>query len=146
MLTNFTSLSPTATLGEVSRLILAGSQQDFPVVENGRVVGMLLGEDIFAAIRTHPADTAVELVMRTDFDTLEEGEMLDEALGQLRSEHGLTVPVTRKGIISGLLTAENLNELHLLNSASQIGSDYRHYAIRFSIKSNRHTRNAPSHS
>jgi CBS domain-containing protein len=146
MLTNFTSLSPTATLGEVSRLILAGSQQDFPVVENGRVVGMLLGEDIFAAIRTHPADTPVEVVMRTDFDTLEEGEMLDEALGQLRSQHGMTVPVTRKGIISGLLTAENLNELHLLKSASPIGSDYRHYTIRFSIKSNFQTRNAASHS
>jgi hypothetical protein len=81
-----------------------------------------------------------------DFDTLEEGEMLDEALGQLRSEHGLTVPVTRKGVISGLLTAENLNELHLLKSVSPIGSSYRHYTIRFSIKSNFHTRNAASHS
>jgi Zn-dependent protease len=146
MLTDFMSLTPTATLGDVSRLILAGSQQDFPVVENGRVVGMLLSEDIFAAIKVHPADTSVEQVMRTEFDTLEEGEMLDEALGQLRHEEGLTVPVMRKGVISGLLTAENLSELHLLRSATSEHHGYSHYTIRFSIKPNINPRNAASHS
>lgn len=146
MLTDFMSLAPTATLGDVSRLILAGSQQDFPVVENGRVVGMLLSEGIFAAIKEHPADTSVEVVMRTDFDTLEEGEMLDEALGQLRHEQGLTAPVMRKGVISGLLTAENLSELHLLRSATSAHHGYSHYTIRFSVKPNLHPRNAASHS
>jgi predicted transcriptional regulator len=146
MLTDFMSLTPTATLGDVSRLILAGSQQDFPVVENGRVVGMLLSEDIFAAIKVHPANTPVDSVMRTDFDTLEEGEMLDDALSELRHEHGLTVPVMRKGVIAGLLTAENLSELHLLRSATSEHHGYSHYTIRFSIKPNLHPRNAASHS
>ena len=39
MQTDFETLSPSDRLDRVVRLILAGSQQDFPVVENGRLSG-----------------------------------------------------------------------------------------------------------
>ena len=41
MLTHFRTLSPTNTLGDAVDLLLTGSQQDFPVVANGRVEGIL---------------------------------------------------------------------------------------------------------
>jgi Zn-dependent protease len=41
MLTDFKVLAPENTLGDATRLILAGSQQDFPVLSNGQFGGML---------------------------------------------------------------------------------------------------------
>jgi len=41
MLTDFYTLNSTDTLGHAVQLILAGSQQDFPVLENSHVVGVL---------------------------------------------------------------------------------------------------------
>ena len=145
MLTDFMSLTPDATFADASRLILAGSQKDFPVVEDGRVVGLLMRDDLFKAIDSRPHDRPVDEIMRTDFDTVEEGERLDEAMRHLRDELGLTVPVLRKGVLSGLLTGENLGELHILRAASKrYGFD--HFAIRFSIRPNINPRNAVSHS
>lgn len=141
MLTDFMSLTPDATLGDASRLILAGSQKDFPVVLEGRVVGLLMRDDLFAAIESYPVGTPVEAIMRTDFDTLEEGEMLDAAMLELRHELGMTVPVLRKGILTGLLTAENLGELHILRAASR-HQGFAHFTMRFSIKPTLNPRNA----
>src|SRR5512147_2883084 len=45
MLTKFETLLPTDTLARVVSLILSGSQQDFPVVEDGHVVGVLTRDD-----------------------------------------------------------------------------------------------------
>ena len=39
MLTHFCTLTPASTLGEAVDFLLTGSQQDFPVVANGRVEG-----------------------------------------------------------------------------------------------------------
>ena len=50
MLTDFQTLSPTETVAEAARLLLAGSQQDFPVVENGRVVGVLTHVRLFGSL------------------------------------------------------------------------------------------------
>lgn len=147
MLTDYKSLRPEATLGDAACLILAGSQKDFPVVKDCRVVGLLMRDDLFAAIERHPSDLPVEHVMRTDFDTCEEGEMLDDAIRQLRHQHGLTVPVLNRGMLTGMLTAENLKELHVLRTAS-LRHGFRHFSFRIPtvLKTKFNTRNAPSHS
>ncbi len=41
MVTDFQTLEPSATLARAVELTLQGSQQDYPVVEAERVVGML---------------------------------------------------------------------------------------------------------
>ena len=41
MLTDFRALSPQDSLADATKLLLAGSQTDFPVVDGGRVVGIL---------------------------------------------------------------------------------------------------------
>jgi Zn-dependent protease len=49
MLTDFHTLQPLESLDRAAALILAGSQQDFPVVDGGRVAGILTRVDLFAA-------------------------------------------------------------------------------------------------
>ncbi|HOW66208.1 MAG TPA: site-2 protease family protein, partial [Verrucomicrobiota bacterium] len=58
MLTDFKTLSPGQTLADATRLLLDGSQQDFPVVESGSVVGILAHRELFLALREQ-GDTAM---------------------------------------------------------------------------------------
>jgi CBS domain-containing protein len=139
MLTHFVSLPPGASLGDVSRLMLAGSQEDFPVVESDRVAGMLPREVFFAAIRTHSPDTLIGEVMIRDVRTLEAGEMLDEALAALSAETGMAIPVVRKGRIVGLLTAGNIQELYLLRSSEAARNGYEPCTLRFPLTSSLHS-------
>jgi Zn-dependent protease/CBS domain-containing protein len=112
----------SATLREMTRILLAESQQDFPVVEDGRVVGMLVHSEILAALGRHPLDTPVTAIMRTAFDTVEESCPLDEALTHLRHEGGCAIPVMAQGRLTGLLTAENLTEYSVIRDAIRSSS------------------------
>jgi Zn-dependent protease/CBS domain-containing protein len=118
-LANFATVPASATLRDVARIMLAESQQDFPVVENRRLVGMVFHAEILAALKHHPLDTPVTAIMRTEFDTVEENSPLDELSTHLRHEDGHAIPVMGGGRLAGLLTAENLTEYSVIREASR---------------------------
>lgn len=117
MLTEFHSLESRETLGNVSRLLLAGSQQDFPVVEQGVVQGVVLRADLFQALGRSGVETQVGSIMRRDFVTVDANEPLENALAQAQAEKGLVMPVLNQGRLIGLLTAENVGEFYMIRSA-----------------------------
>ena len=116
MLTNFRTLSAHNTLGDAARLLIEGSQQDFPVLDGERVVGVLTHARLFEVLRERGEWTPVAEVMECDFRILRPDEPLDGALFQ--AVPGSTVmPVARHGRLVGLLTAENIGELLMIRSA-----------------------------
>jgi Zn-dependent protease len=117
MLTDFRTLCPPDTLATATRLVLAGSQQDFPVVERGRIVGLLLHADLFRALQERGDGATVASVMVTDFDTVSPDEGLEAALARARPEKSRTLPVINDGALVGLLTAENVGELFMIRAA-----------------------------
>lgn len=117
MLTDFKVLAPEHTLGDATRLILAGSQQDFPVLSHGQVVGMLGHLELFAALRERAETTTVGAVMRRDFARLSPNDRLEAALAAANVEKGLTMPVQVDDRLVGLLTAENLGEFLMIRAA-----------------------------
>ncbi len=117
MLTDFRSLAPGDSLGTAATALLAGSQPDFPVVEDGRLVGLLPRQDLFHALRAHSPARAVETVMQRDFLVLEARESLEDALRRMQPERGLVMPVMSQGRLVGLLTAENIGEFFALRTA-----------------------------
>ncbi len=50
MLTHYRTLTPASRLQEAVDLVLTGSQQDFRVVRDGLVEGMLTRSDLVAAL------------------------------------------------------------------------------------------------
>ena len=118
MMTDFRTLRPGDSLQRAIELILATPQQDFPVVEDARVIGILPSRELMVALQQRGPETLVEDVMRRDFLALEANEMLDAALARIHAaECCLTAPVIHRDALVGLLTAENVSEFLLIVSA-----------------------------
>ena len=116
MLTDFRTLSPRDNLADAARLLIEGSQQDFPVTESGVVVGVLTHRRLLEMLQERGEWTYVGDVMERDFQLLSPDEPLDRVLGQCLP--GATaIPVVRHNRIVGLLTAENVGELMMIQTA-----------------------------
>ena len=116
MLTHFRTVAPQDSLDHAVELILSGSQQDFPVVEAGRVIGVLSRTDLFAALARHTANT-VEQIMRRDFQIVDSHEMLEDSFRMLQGSACQTLPVLHGGQLVGLVTADNLGEFLMIQAA-----------------------------
>jgi len=116
MITNFQTLSPADKLDRPVELILAGSQTDFPVADNGRVTGVLTRSDLLAALARNQ-DARVSQVMRQDIAFAEANEMLEPAFARLQTCGCHTMPVLYAGQLVGLLTSENIGEFLMIQAA-----------------------------
>jgi Zn-dependent protease/predicted transcriptional regulator len=117
MLRHFYTLAPRDALQRAIDLTLAGSQRDFPVVENERLVGLLCQEDLMRALQQSPSTGSVESVMRTNFERCEPGEMLEGVFIRIREDGAHTVPVVRQDRLVGLVTMENIGEMLRIQAA-----------------------------
>jgi Zn-dependent protease/CBS domain-containing protein len=117
MLTDFRTLLPHHTVAHAVELTLAGSQKDFPVVQDGRVLGILTQNDLLAALTQKGQDTAVSEVMQQEFTTVDSFDMLETAFRQLRDCRCHTLAVTHKGTLVGLLTMDNVGEFIRIQAA-----------------------------
>jgi Zn-dependent protease/CBS domain-containing protein len=113
MVTDFRTLSHGDTIRDAANLLLATTQQDFPVLHAGRVVGLLTRVALLKALAAQGPDAYVASAMDRDFLRLVPGEDLSRLLpGALRS--GACALVMDGDELLGLLTAENLTEFVLL--------------------------------
>jgi len=119
MLTHFRTLTPTNTLGDAVDLILTGSQQDFPVVQDGRVSGVLTRSDLLTALARRGRDTPAIEVMRRECPITTPAEMLEAVLVRLRGQDSHTLPVTERGLLVGLITMDNVGEFLMIQAAEK---------------------------
>jgi Zn-dependent protease/predicted transcriptional regulator len=117
MITDFRALHPDDPLERAVEFVMAGFQQDFPVVEDGRLVGVLTRNDLAAALGRFGPESRVGVVMQRDFATTEPREMLQTAFARLQVGHCRTLPVVEEGRLKGLLTADNLAEVLMIQEA-----------------------------
>jgi Zn-dependent protease/CBS domain-containing protein len=130
MLTDFRNLDSTDKLADAVRLILDGSQQDFPVLEQGRVAGVLTRSDLLAALAEHGPEYPATATMRRDFLTTDYTEMLEVAFRRLQECDCHTMPVMHEGRLAGLLTMDNLGEYFLIQAAIRKGNSDSGVAVR----------------
>jgi Zn-dependent protease/predicted transcriptional regulator len=117
MMTDFRVLEPGDTLARAVEHILAGCQQDFPVVDGGRVVGVLTRGDLLTGLAKQGQLASVAGVMQRNVCTAEAGEMVESVLARLQEDDCRVLPVTRDGELIGVLTTENLGEYILIQTA-----------------------------
>jgi CBS domain-containing protein len=116
MITEFRTLAPDDRLGFAADLIVGGFQHDFPVVDAGRLVGVLTRRDIVRGLSEAGPLSPVGAAMRPDFTTADPAEMLESVLPRL--ERGSTsVVVVRGGQVIGMITTENIGEFVMMEAA-----------------------------
>ena len=118
-ITDFRILRPQDTLNEAIDLIISGSQQDFPVIDEtlDRLVGILTRQQLLTSLGQNDRSISIADVMQTEFETVELSETLFTAFDRLQSCNCRTMPVMSRGKLVGLLTMDNLGEFLALRSA-----------------------------
>ena len=117
MLTDFRSLHKNDSLDRAMELTLADSQKDFPVMDNGRIEGILTQTDLLKALTERDRYPTVTSAMQNNFVTVNSLEMLESALAKLKDCNCHTLPVTLNGKLVGLLTMDNLGEYMRIQAA-----------------------------
>lgn len=123
MLTRFATLAPTDTLDVAVEELLAGSDQDFPVVHGGRVVGVLTRKQLMQGLAEGGRSARVKDVVEPGVYTVEDTTLLEDVFAGMSSASTATVPVLRNGVLVGLLTLENVGEFMMINSALKKGGE-----------------------
>lgn len=118
MLTDYQSLSPRDPLSRMAQMILAGSQHDFPVIDDDeRVVGVITRDDFLSALTQHGQNIAVSAVMKTNLPEVDSYEMVETALMRIQESGVPALPVTHGGRLVGIITSENITEYLMIRSA-----------------------------
>jgi Zn-dependent protease len=119
MITDVRTLAPDDPLERAARLTIEGFQQDFPVVENGALVGMLTRRDLVRGLTELGSNGTVRAVMQRDFPTANLGDTPEDALKRLSELRGTALPVVRGRELVGVLTADNISEFLTLRAAQR---------------------------
>ena len=117
MLTRYRTLSVDSPLSEAAYMLVSGSQQDFPVVDGDRPVGILTRAVLLDALEKEGPDVRVGQVMNPGVGPVERDEMLEKAFQKMKTAGFPALPVTSAGRLVGLLTLETVGRLVLVRSA-----------------------------
>lgn len=116
MQTSFETIAPGDTLDHVTRLLLAGAQQDFPVVDGAQVVGVVTRDSLIKSLGQQEELLAGD-IMHRDIILADVSDMLENAVQRLQECNCRTLPVMQNNRLVGLLTTENLGEFIMIQSA-----------------------------
>lgn len=119
MVSHYRTLSSQDTLDKAVTELLAGSQHDFPVMENGRPVGILRRNDLVKALSEGRRDESVSQAMQSGCEMVDETALLQGAVESMRSQGCTTVPVMADGRMVGLLNLENVSEMIMVSTAME---------------------------
>ncbi|HYO81771.1 MAG TPA: site-2 protease family protein [Bryobacteraceae bacterium] len=113
MVTLFETLQHGSTIRDAASLLLATSQQDFPVMHGGTVVGLLARNALLRGMAVDGPEAYVAGVMDRNFPKLTPDSSLEEAL-PLMAQTSCALVMDAEGRLVGLLTRENVSEFLML--------------------------------
>ncbi|MFG0263309.1 MAG: site-2 protease family protein [Novipirellula sp. JB048] len=126
MVTQFRTVAADTRLEDVVQELLDGQQQDFPVVEQGKSIGVLTRSDIVAALAEGRRASVVTEIMRDRCGTVDEREMLQDTFLRMQQAECSTMPVMKDEQLTGIITLENIGEWMMIQSALRKGKSRQH--------------------
>jgi Zn-dependent protease len=117
LIRDFRKLDPDDSLAAAAALTLATTQKDFPVVRDGRVLGVLPQAALLAGLAEDGEHAPVRSRMRRDVPLAELSDPLPRVWDRLREGDLRLIPVLDRGELVGLIDVDNLLELSQIQAA-----------------------------
>jgi predicted transcriptional regulator len=127
----FLVVSRNDTAGRVAEAMWTGSQPDFPVLDDGRVVGLLSRQDVWQALQTGRPDTIVGQLMRRDVTTVADSTPIEAVVELLNQTGANTLVVLRNGEMAGLITPAGLHQWAAAKKSAQQTPPNQGYAAYY---------------
>jgi predicted transcriptional regulator len=115
-LKNITLLSPTNSVQEVIDILLAGSEKDFVVLENEKIVGVLTQKAIIENAKK--PSLLVGAIMDETFRLIDASTAITIVLESIGKEKKDFFPVTEEGTLIGAIDRTNISEFILLKTSN----------------------------
>jgi Zn-dependent protease/CBS domain-containing protein len=122
MMTQFATLPPQEHIDHAIDTLLRTSQSEFPVVEDGRLVGLLGRNDMIKALKEFGPQAVIADVMKRDIPTISVRGRLEDAFRLLQEKSMPAVGVVDAGgRLAGLITSETIGEMLMVREAMPRG-------------------------
>jgi Zn-dependent protease/CBS domain-containing protein len=125
MLRRFVALDASQPLRDAGAELLAGGQQDFPVLANGRLLGMLGRTKLLEALLRGRGAAPIAEAMTHDTGTADADALLDTVFDRMLSEGSSALPVLRGGELVGVISLENIERWIIMHPAQRGPSSKR---------------------
>ncbi|MFH0763796.1 MAG: site-2 protease family protein [Candidatus Omnitrophota bacterium] len=113
---DFYTCKSDTTLGKVLELVYHSHQEDFPVVDEGKMVGFVTRQDIMAAMHRFGADKAVGEIMAKDFPMAKDTDSLIKIQNIMHEKSARALPVMKEGKAVGVVTIEDIGRIYAMAS------------------------------
>ena len=104
----FHMVSADSTLDQAAQAVLFTHQDDYPVVDNNRLVGMLAKRQALQLLTQGRGYLRVREAMRENVPTLDQQSPLEESIAQMQVGNYSSMPVASGGRLVGILSAAGL--------------------------------------
>jgi CBS domain-containing protein len=118
MRTEFGELVPGDSLQSAAEMAIHHAQSDFPVLLDGRVVGMLTRRDLARHLSEEGGGRRVGDVMHRSFETVGRSEPLEAVVARLEQAPGTILLVMDRERLIGLLGLEEITNLLRITRAA----------------------------
>lgn len=117
MVTEYHTLAPTDSLACALESVRQGFQHDFPVLQEGTLIGMFTRSELLRALADQRQEVHIGAVMQTRFTALSPDADIESVFAPLRDREVNAVPILENGLLVGLVTREHLAEFLMVQNA-----------------------------
>jgi len=117
MATNFSRLKPDELLSRALEHVYHGCQDDFPVVVDNQVRGVLTRTNILSTIHEKGINVPVAQVMDRDFISVDSKRCLDEVYRELVSKKKTAAVVLKDSQLQGMLGLDSISRYFMIQAA-----------------------------
>ena len=108
LITNITTFNPEDTITKAMKAVITGTENNFVVLENNVVKGLLFYQDIIQNAKNE--NISIREVMTTTFKTIDINDDLKKVYQLIHSQKNSFFPVLENGKLVGVIDSVNLNE------------------------------------
>lgn len=107
---NFTPLDIRMTLNQVLDILLKGHEEDFIVLEENKVAGILTKGMIFKGLSEFGSQIETGKIMETEFQSFSSDQSLKEVYEKLQLSHIKIAPVLDNDVLVGIIQTKNIHQ------------------------------------